>query len=95
MMLWPLIAISPIASGVHSISSQLSGSISFISTPGTGMPIEPTRDGLAQRREARHRGGLGQPVALEDRHPELLLELLVHLDRERRAAGDGDPQVAP
>ena len=45
MMLWPLIAISPIASGSSptSISSQLSGWSSFISTPGIGTPIEPTR----------------------------------------------------
>ncbi len=45
MMLWPLIAISPTASGVHSTSSQPSGSSSFISTPGIGTPIEPTRTG--------------------------------------------------
>ena len=45
MMLWPLIAISPTASSDHSISSQVPGLSSFISTPGIGMPIEPTRTG--------------------------------------------------
>ena len=45
MMLWPLIAISPIASVALSTRPRPSvpGSISFISTPGIGMPIEPTR----------------------------------------------------
>ena len=46
MMLWPLMAISPMASGSllsAFTSSQLPGSISFISTPGIGIPIEPTR----------------------------------------------------
>ena len=46
MMLWPLIAISPTAcsgSSPKSISSQLSGWSSVISTPGIGTPIEPTR----------------------------------------------------
>ena len=46
MMLWPLIAISPIASGSllsAFTSSQVPGSSSFISTPGIGIPIEPTR----------------------------------------------------
>ena len=45
MMLWPLIAISPIASGPSGTSSQLPAWSSFISTPGIGTPIEPTRTG--------------------------------------------------
>ena len=46
MMLWPLIAISPIASGAGSqpsTSSQVSGLEGTSSArPGTGIPIEPT-----------------------------------------------------
>ena len=45
MMLWPLIAISPISSGPSGTVSQLSGWSSSISTPGIGTPIEPTRTG--------------------------------------------------
>jgi hypothetical protein len=42
MMFGPLMAISPTVSGSSSTSDQ-SGLISFISTPGIGMPIDPTR----------------------------------------------------
>ena len=47
MMLGPLIAISPTTSAPSPMSSRTPGSglISFISTPGIGLPIEPTRAG--------------------------------------------------
>src|SRR3954454_9448286 len=43
--------------------------------------------------EGRDRRGLRQPVALEDLAAEGLLEAAQHLDRERRAARDAQPQA--
>jgi hypothetical protein len=50
MMLGPLIAISPTTSVPSARSSRTPGSglISFISTPGIGLPIDPTRAGSPQ-----------------------------------------------
>ncbi|OIQ74042.1 hypothetical protein GALL_443180 [mine drainage metagenome] len=45
MTLWPLIAISPTVSGESLSSAQPIGSMSFISTPGIGSPMDPTRAG--------------------------------------------------
>ncbi|SKX89200.1 Uncharacterised protein [Mycobacteroides abscessus subsp. abscessus] len=43
--------------------------------------------------ERRHRGGLGQPVTLEQGAPEALLEGACDLPGKRRSAGDGNAQM--
>ena len=63
------------------------------STPQIGWPTVPAlvpNHGWLTRRGRR---GLGQPVALEDRGGERLLEPLEHRDRQRRAAGDAVAQL--
>ena len=93
-MLWPLIAISPIASGPSSTSRPSSSGRSASSRrPGSARRSSRPAARSPYGVKRRDRRGLRQAVALEDRDAEPLLELLVHLDRQRRAAGDGDPQV--
>ena len=93
-MLGPLIAISPI--DVLAVLDVLAdaglGVDQLHLDAGDRLADGADARGLAPDGEAGDRRGLGEAVALEDRDAEAALELLVHLDRQRGAAGRGDPQ---
>ena len=64
-----------------------------MTVPGIGTPHEPTRrDALVDRTDRAGRRGLGEAVALDQRGAGQLLEALLHLDRQRRAARHADFQ---
>ena len=97
MMFSPRITISPISPGsprpaVGSSASSSAGRAN--STPADrgahrarlGRPV-----GVVERGDRR---GLRQPVALEQRKPERLLDPAQHLDGQRGAAGGADPEGA-
>ena len=92
MMLWPRMAISP-TSSVPSIVFH-SGSTSFTSTPQIGTPIEPGRGSRSGSLKVATGEVSDSPYPSRIWTPNALLEPLDDLHRQRRAAGDGHPQVA-
>ena len=90
MMLWPRMQISPrspsgsgVARLVH--DAHLDAPDRVADRARLPRPIE--------HREARDGRGLRETEALEDRHAELRLERVHHLDRHRRTAGQADLQA--
>ena len=62
--------------------------------PGSAAPTEPGWSSSLTQRAGDDRRRLGQPVALVDRDAGALGELLDHLRRQRRRAGQHQPHRA-